>query len=454
MLEQRRLYFELVKQQHVVHERWQNEWFQACEEYQKYDVSKIKFLKANIWEYANAVSSACLADDQSSENIRLSLENCSYKIDIPNFADNFGTGNKIRAPMEFVDYAKGQFPKKTEQLQTVTLKNIPMVKREMERQESKLKKEQEEQKAELTKKKNPPPKMSQQERTKFELMDRRDETFRELQEQAQKEAQDYKIQQENELRQPKTDIFGRHQRNDSETSYKVMSEYSNPTSMSSYTSNDLKDTFGSSGYSNPLSSSMTSKESRPTEPIRLFHKKKNVENNEILKNSSHPLEAYLHDLHLGGNGNMSKFRDSMASVESSRSKERLSNRNSLGNLLNDEDPFESRKNRSKPSSNAGFSRRLEQDQQPSSMRRSKSQTEIQSKYATSSSLPSKTSDGYTVLKYCRAQYNYKAEIEQELSFKKRDTLMIIHEQPDGWWYAENVATNETGLAPSNYLVEI
>ena len=69
-------------------------------------------------------------------------------------------------------------------------------------------------------------------------------------------------------------------------------------------------------------------------------------------------------------------------------------------------------------------------------------------------LPTHSSVGFPVVKYYKAQYNYNAEIEQELSFKKKDILMILHQQLDGWWFAEDVNSGESGLAPSNYLVEL
>ena len=43
-----------------------------------------------------------------------------------------------------------------------------------------------------------------------------------------------------------------------------------------------------------------------------------------------------------------------------------------------------------------------------------------------------------------------AKKDDELNFKKGDTLHIIEKEADGWWYAESKETGKKGYIPSNY----
>ncbi|KAG7908474.1 hypothetical protein KL905_001914 [Ogataea polymorpha] len=389
MSEARDDYRGLVNEYNNMLNVWKNEWFSACENLQSMEEEKIKFLKANIWEYANIVSSTCISDDQSCENIRLSLEKCSYRADITSFVEEFKTGNTMSSPVNFIDYARGDVPQRKGGIQTVDLTSIPKITQQREQ---------------LGRKKIPPPKPTQEQQMQFDLIDRREETFKQLQEQAQLEASQLRSTGAQTTSEPSSNL--------------VFSEYSDGTEASSSHEDDFKQSKQESTYSNPLLHSLVS--DKPTESSRL--KKFNIFGKT--EKPVNPLEAYLSDLQLGGNGDMSKFRDSMQ--------------------ISDESKQENNEIRA-PSFT--FSRN-------NSVRKSKSSTTLKGKFVNHANLPSRSSEGFPVLKYCRAQYSYNASIEQELSFKKRDILMILHQQPDGWWFAENINTGKSGLAPSNYLVDM
>lgn len=52
-----------------------------------------------------------------------------------------------------------------------------------------------------------------------------------------------------------------------------------------------------------------------------------------------------------------------------------------------------------------------------------------------------------------ALYNYNAKDEGDLSFKKGDRLLLLSDKDDpDWWLARNLATNEKGYIPRNYVV--
>ncbi|ODV83798.1 hypothetical protein CANARDRAFT_202526 [[Candida] arabinofermentans NRRL YB-2248] len=404
MIQQRSEYYKLCKDYNTFLETWKDQWYLACETYQEFEEEKIKFLKKSMWEYANAVSSTCLTADQSCENIRLSLEKCSYKTDIKLFAENNGTGNQLSAPVEFVDYAKGQMPNPSLAIsQTIDIDTVPLILKD------KLNKQEE-----LSKKRAPPPNLTTEQEIKFDFLERNEETIKILQLEAQEQAQN-----EGKLSQ-------RYQTESEPSSYKVLSDYSNPTSVSSYEEAEpvMEQTkqFNESLYSNPLLSSTISDE-KPTEPINLFRRNPpgttNSSSAAPTTSSANPLRAYMKEF------SMSKFRESMLTVDSP-----TTHKDKVNDVA------------------------TKQNHRVSSISRSKSSTTLQNKFINYSNLPSRSSEGYPAIKYSRAQYQYNAEIDQELSFKKKDILMILHQQTDGWWFAENLNTGESGLVPSNYLADL
>ncbi|KAL2315150.1 Cell division control protein Cdc15 [Schizosaccharomyces pombe] len=64
-----------------------------------------------------------------------------------------------------------------------------------------------------------------------------------------------------------------------------------------------------------------------------------------------------------------------------------------------------------------------------------------------------TAEGEPILGYVIALYDYQAQIPEEISFQKGDTLMVLRTQEDGWWDGEiiNVPNSKRGLFPSNFV---
>lgn len=50
------------------------------------------------------------------------------------------------------------------------------------------------------------------------------------------------------------------------------------------------------------------------------------------------------------------------------------------------------------------------------------------------------------------KFNYEAQNDDELSFKKGDIMMITSKEGD-WWYAHFLDSAQEGLIPSNYVAE-
>lgn len=92
-----------------------------------------------------------------------------------------------------------------------------------------------------------------------------------------------------------------------------------------------------------------------------------------------------------------------------------------------------------------------QGQPPQGRPRSKSTVEMRDNRM---QLPTRTSSGLRVIRYSRAQYDYRAAIPEEVSFRKGDILLVTVMQEDGWWEVEVLGKNRFGLAPSNFLVSV
>lgn len=88
-------------------ETWNREWRATCNSLQDLEVERLSFLQKSLWGVANAVSAACVSDDQACETIRAALEFYNPEQDIELFSEQAGTGDKIPVPSEFVNYRNG-----------------------------------------------------------------------------------------------------------------------------------------------------------------------------------------------------------------------------------------------------------------------------------------------------------------------------------------------------------
>jgi hypothetical protein len=90
--------------------RWNSEWKAYLDQCQDLEEERLEFLKSNLWNYANAISAVCVADDESCERVRVALETCEAPKDIMDFIQRAGTGSAIADPPEYINYSKGQPP--------------------------------------------------------------------------------------------------------------------------------------------------------------------------------------------------------------------------------------------------------------------------------------------------------------------------------------------------------
>ncbi|KAG0238429.1 Proline-serine-threonine phosphatase-interacting protein 2 [Mortierella sp. GBA43] len=83
-----------VRQLTEINDKWIVEWRGACDKFQLLEEQRIDYLRTTLWNYANIISSTCVADDESCERIRSSLELCDVNQNLQNFVDTCATGEE------------------------------------------------------------------------------------------------------------------------------------------------------------------------------------------------------------------------------------------------------------------------------------------------------------------------------------------------------------------------
>ncbi|KAF9519357.1 hypothetical protein BS47DRAFT_1482065 [Hydnum rufescens UP504] len=86
--------------------KWEADWKVFCDQCQDLEDERIEFMKDIMWAYANAVSTVCVADDESCEKVRVTLEQLEPERDMENFVREYGTGPSIPEPPRFHSFEK------------------------------------------------------------------------------------------------------------------------------------------------------------------------------------------------------------------------------------------------------------------------------------------------------------------------------------------------------------
>ena len=90
-----------VERNFDIHQQWIRDTAQALSEFEKLDQDRFNFLRGSMWKYANSMSQTCVLNDESSERIRLALENANFEQDLILFVQEHQTGSQIPEPMPF-----------------------------------------------------------------------------------------------------------------------------------------------------------------------------------------------------------------------------------------------------------------------------------------------------------------------------------------------------------------
>ncbi|WFD36295.1 formin-binding protein [Malassezia cuniculi] len=89
-------------------QKWNAEWKSHLDICQDVEEDRQEFLKSNLWNLANAISTVCVSDDEACERVRVALEACEAIRDVYAFVSEFGTGPAIPVAPEYINYAQGQ----------------------------------------------------------------------------------------------------------------------------------------------------------------------------------------------------------------------------------------------------------------------------------------------------------------------------------------------------------
>ncbi|WAQ86615.1 hypothetical protein PtA15_7A341 [Puccinia triticina] len=90
---------------------WNTQWKLFCDLIQDLEEDRIDFVRNTFWDYANAVSAICVAEDEQCECIRQSLERCDASKDVRSYVRQAATGNEYTLAPCFVDYTAGEIPR-------------------------------------------------------------------------------------------------------------------------------------------------------------------------------------------------------------------------------------------------------------------------------------------------------------------------------------------------------
>ncbi|GJJ77287.1 hypothetical protein EMPS_09646 [Entomortierella parvispora] len=82
-----------IRQLTEINDKWIMEWRTACDKFQLLEEQRIDYVRTTLWNYANIISSTCVADDESCERIRSSLEVCDVNQNLSYFIETCATGD-------------------------------------------------------------------------------------------------------------------------------------------------------------------------------------------------------------------------------------------------------------------------------------------------------------------------------------------------------------------------
>ncbi|CAG8508515.1 5191_t:CDS:10 [Acaulospora morrowiae] len=101
-------YMQMVKTLAEATEKWNYDWRVSCDKFQDIEEERIDYLKRSLWDYTNHISTVCVADDESCERIRVSLEKCDVNEEIFIFIKERATGPEIPEPPTYVNFYADQ----------------------------------------------------------------------------------------------------------------------------------------------------------------------------------------------------------------------------------------------------------------------------------------------------------------------------------------------------------
>ena len=97
-----------VQKNAEIHDQWNSDMLNACRDFEKLELDRFNYTRTSLWKYSNQLSSACVLNDESSERIRISLEQSNFDKDLQKFISLHETGSLIPEPLPFEPFRQAQ----------------------------------------------------------------------------------------------------------------------------------------------------------------------------------------------------------------------------------------------------------------------------------------------------------------------------------------------------------
>lgn len=524
---------------------WIDKWKTSSAELEQYEMERVSFIVESLWEYSNNISTNCVNDDLTCENVRQSLEKCDPPREIAYFAKKFATGSEIYSTPRFVDYSNGESDNIGDYEAGESIGAIIEDARKTTSGLSYMNQTQPQSHPHH----QPQPQAQarlQSQHTATSHQTQSTTIYRPSQQQQQPMSSftqqevtgnhdgQYHVITKNVRKPPPSETGLTAISNPSSASAlsdhhshgmssEVSGYSSNPTTISDFTASIDEEQKIAKSWNSPMrrKSRMSTSTYNPDKALPAIINVNNINNNSNNNNElfmqsksdlkhQHRASSYDHEVmkltnslrvlsgghdtkqvhpsgasHTDGSYNRSKsfqdphndlmtnmnnFNSSMMSAKSNGTTIRPKSMYDFHQSATYSHPSyptstesaaapnfgQSSSSVKTTTSNTSHSSKLDKRSSFHAGLRSlsRSSLNLQSKIS-SNGLPIKTSDGRRVIRHAKAQYDFQASIESELSFNKDDILLVINKQEDNWWECERLGSNgQFGLVPYNYVEEI
>ncbi|KAI5970496.1 HOF1 [Candida margitis] len=90
-----------------INEIYKRDWTISINDFYKLEIERIQVMKINCFTYCNNIATLCVDLDQSVDLARSTFALVQPQLDVQDFSNNYGTGNKVYDDPPFVDYMTG-----------------------------------------------------------------------------------------------------------------------------------------------------------------------------------------------------------------------------------------------------------------------------------------------------------------------------------------------------------
>lgn len=483
-------YNESVKHYDSNLEHWKSQWQDTSKGLEQLEVERMNFVKKNIWDFTNVMSNTILEEDDAYEQIRLKLERCDTAKDIKLFVESCTPASDNKHDQSFSKQDKFDQSFSNSMNSTLNCSPRKQVTFTQSTNTSSVKQEQQ-----YTIKKEPEDFATQQVQVKS--------PFGTVQAISRSPPQQHIDDNVSTSGSSTNESNTMSHYASSHTSSNLSTNSKNWNSPTRRRSKIGLQTWQEPPKVSPLNLSPKSMKLQMEKQAQIMRYNEQNQHEDSLLNTStmrnfnpeevgedDPLRAAWEDLKIGGNGDFSALKERHNSIKSAKSVKPGKNKDSYkrksmieilkkstdrqlqqqeqvhqqsvnqhpvkksndvasqsqNNLPNRDLPAQSVKQRTNVNTNPRPKSMIEIAEM-NHMNLANTKIPL-----APNGLPLVATDGRQVVRHAKAVYDYSASIPEEVSFKRKDNMLVLSMQDDGWWEVEVVGQKQFGLAPSNYLV--